>query len=101
MVDTRQRTEADSLDAVALVRERQEPRIALLAEQLDRALDALLAARLRETSSDLDALRRALFDLYEERIVTKAQVRARGRLAPDEFHEHLRAHRRRVGPELE
>ena len=87
-----------SFDVLALVREQQGFHAGLLAEQLERAIDALLECKLVGKAGDLAAKRGALFDLYDAGIVTKAQVRRRGLLEPAQFHEELRSHRMRTGP---
>lgn len=84
---------ATTIDVLATARDRPDARLDLLQAQLNRALDALIVARLADHAGDLAARRGVLFDLYDEQIVTKAQVRQRGELAPDEFHERLRDHR--------
>lgn len=95
MVQSPLRSTGQAVDVLGVARENPQAQIGLLREQLERAIDALIAARLVGTSNDSDATRRVLFDLYDERVVTKAQVRERAALAPDEFHELLRAHRLR------
>jgi hypothetical protein len=95
MVQSPLRSTDQAIDVLAVARENQQTQIDLLREQLDRAIDALIVARLAGAANDLDATRGVLFDLYGERIMTKAQVRERVSLAADEFHELLRAHRLR------
>lgn len=99
MVHSPPRPMDQAIDVLAAARENQQVQVGLLREQLERAIDALVAARLGDAIDDLDEKRRVLFDLYGERIVTKAQVRERGALGPDEFHQYLRAHRLQSVPQ--
>ncbi|MGH2560230.1 MAG: hypothetical protein ACRDJH_14300 [Thermomicrobiales bacterium] len=85
-----------SPDVRAVAREWQEVGAALLAEQLERALDEIIALRLAGKALDTTATLDVLFDLYEAEILRKDQVRQRGELDPAQFHEELRAYRLRA-----
>jgi len=95
MVDSPSRPAPTAIDAVDVALDRQDVHAELLGARLDRAVDALVEARLALAGLGHDpaARRRILFDLYDEDILTKAQVRQRGELDPAEFHGLLRAHR--------
>jgi hypothetical protein len=83
------------IDLVAIARERQDVRAKLLEERLERAVDTLVRCKLPGQAHDRAAVRAILFELYEKEILTKADVRRRGQLGPEEFYEELRAYRLR------
>jgi hypothetical protein len=86
-------------EIIAWAKEGQQARAEILSEQLELAIDELLAAKLQGREDDLDAKREVLFYLYDREILTKRQVRARGELDPTEFYEELRAYRQRRVPQ--
>ena len=83
-------------DIIAVARERQDVRADMLAERLDRAVDALVACRLAGTDGSVAERRRVIFGMYEDAILTKAQVIRREELDPEQFYEELRSHRLRT-----
>ena len=85
-------SDAPGLDMGKLAAERQDIRSEMLAERLARALDALIAAKL-QGRSDRDSQLSVLFELYEDEILTKSEVRERAGLEPDDFQAQLRAYR--------
>ena len=84
------------MDVIAIARERQDVVADLLEEQLELALDALIACRLGEAQDDLEAKRLLLAELYDAGIASKAQVYERGKLELGQFFDYLRAYRLRA-----
>lgn len=58
------------------------------AEMHARAIDELLQHCIVQ-ADDLTELRRQLFQMYRQGLITKAEVRKRGELDPAEFHEEM------------
>jgi hypothetical protein len=68
--------------------------IDMLRDRLERVVDALLRYKLGP-EYDQSAMLDALFDLYDEGLLTKAEIRRRGGLEPEAFYDGLHAYRRR------
>ena len=86
--------EPDRLDLAALARESQEVLLEQLRDRFDRVVDAFVQYRLG-ANDQRSALLGVLFDLYDEGLLTKAEVRERAQLEPEDFYDELRAHRLR------
>ena len=87
-------------DLAAVVEESPDVLLERLKDRFERAIDALLRARQDAVGHRLTT-RDILFGLYEEGLLTKAEVRLRGGLGPEEFHDGLHAYRLRTHPQDE
>lgn len=86
--------ESSELDLAGLAKQSHDILLEQLRDRFERAIDALLRYRLG-SSYERSALLQVLFDLYDEGLLTKAEVRRRGRIEPEDFYDELRAYRRR------
>jgi hypothetical protein len=75
--------------------EGQARRAEMAEARLECAVGALIECRLQGREDDPAGLREVLFDLYEAGILTRDQVRLRGRLDPADFHDELLGYRKR------
>ena len=69
--------------------------IEMLKERFERVVDALVRHKIG-SRNDRPAILDALFDLYDEGLLTKGEVRRRGGLDPESFYDELQAYRLRV-----
>ena len=87
-------TELDEPELARSLEQSQDVLLEMLSQRFERAIDALLRNMLGSESDRLTMLD-ALFDLYEEGLLTKGDVRRRSGLKPEDFYDELRAYRLR------
>jgi hypothetical protein len=80
-----------------IVAQSQDVLLAMLKDRFERVVDALVDARLA-TAGGQSTTRDVLFQLYDDGLLTKAEVRKRGNVSPEEFYDELGAFRRRCVP---
>jgi len=76
------------------VQQSQDLLLEMLKDRFERVVDTLLRYRIG-TLVDRVAKSDALFELYEEGLLTKGEVRRRGSIEPEDFYDELRAYRLR------
>jgi hypothetical protein len=86
--------EPGKLDLAALTRESQDVLLEQLRDRFERVVDAFVQYRLG-SNDQRSALLGVLFEFYDEGHLTKAEVRQRGQIEPEDFYDELRAHRLR------
>jgi hypothetical protein len=86
--------EPDDVNFARTVEQSQDVLIDMLRDRFERVVDALLRYKLGP-EYDRSAMLDALFDLYEEGLLTKGEIRRRGGLEPEVFYDELHAYRRR------
>lgn len=84
--------ESDELDLASLVRQSEDVLLKELRERFERLVDTFVRYRLG-SDDERSALLEVLFDLYEEGLLSKAEVRRRGGIEPEDFYDELRAYR--------
>lgn len=81
-------------DLASLIEDSPDILAAMMKERFERVVDLLIERMVagdEEPQKKLDAL----FELYEEELLTKAEVRRRGGIEPEDFYDKLRAYRQR------
>jgi hypothetical protein len=81
-------------ELAASVEQSQDVLIDMLKDRFERMVDAFVRQRIG-TNGDQLATLDVLFELYEEGLLTKGEVRRRGDLEPEAFFGELRAYRQR------
>ena len=81
-------------ELAASVEQSQDVLIDMLKDRFERMVDALVRQRIG-TDWDHVAMLDVLFELYDEGLLTKGEVRRRGSLDPEAFYGELRAYRQR------
>lgn len=81
-------------DLASLIEDSQDILFEMLKERFERLVDFHLE---RIVGANGERKRRldALFDLYDEGLLTKAEVRRRGPIEPEDYYDELRASRLR------
>ena len=95
ITELHRRSELPTNDLAASVEQSQDVLIEILKDRFERVVDTLLCYRLGDRDDRATRLD-VLFELYEDGLLTKGEVRRRGNLEPAEFHDELRAFRQRV-----
>jgi hypothetical protein len=81
-------------DLASLIEDSPDILAAMMKERFERVVDMLIE-RMVAGDDDPQKQRDALFELYEEELLTKAEVRRRGGIEPEDFYDLLRAYRLR------
>jgi hypothetical protein len=82
-------------DLTSTLEQSSDVLIEMLKERFERVVDALVQYKIGSRNDRLSLLD-ALFDLYDEGLLTKGEVRHRGELDPESFYNELHAYRLRV-----
>jgi hypothetical protein len=89
--------DADGADLASTAEQSQGVLFEMLRDRFDRLVDEFVQYKTGE-HGDRTVVLDALFELHEKGLLTKAEVRARGDLAPEEFYGELQAYRLRTPP---
>lgn len=84
----------DRSDLASLIEDSPDILFEMLKERFERVVDYHLE-RLVGAQGGRQRTLDALFDLYDEGLLTKAEVRRRGQIEPEDFYDELRASRLR------
>ena len=85
---------SNEVNLASLVNQSQDVLLKELRERFERLVDVFVRYRLG-ANDDRSALLEVLFDLYEVGLLSKAEVRRRGRIEPEDFYDELHAFRLR------
>lgn len=83
---------SNEVDLASLVRQSQDVLLKDLREQYERLVDAFVRYRLG-SNDERSALLEVLFELHDEGLLSKAEVRRRGRIEPEDYYDELHAFR--------
>jgi hypothetical protein len=88
---------AEIADLASVAAQSQGALIEMLRDRFDRLVDEFVRYK-AGVNGDRAAVLDTLFELHEKGLLTKAEVRTRGDLDPEEFYSELQAYRLRSSP---